>query len=49
MIALESGSSMRVSISPLKRAMSIDRSKLLGSISPAHDGTVGFLPLASFT
>ncbi len=29
--------------------MSMERSKLLGSISPAHDGTVGFLPDASFT
>ena len=29
--------------------MSMDRSKLLGSISPAQEGTVGFLPLASLT
>ena len=48
-IAWESGSDMRVAISFLNTAMSIDRSKLRGSISPAQDGTVGFLPLASLT
>ena len=37
------------SISPRNLAMSMDRSKLLGSISPAQEGTVGFLPLASLT
>ena len=40
---------MRDDISFLNSAMSMDRSKLRGSISPAQEGTVGFLPLASFT
>ena len=40
---------MSLAISPLNMATSMERSKLLGSISPAHDGTVGFLPDASFT
>ena len=48
-MAWASGSSILDAISFLNLAMSMDRSKLLGSISPAHDGTVGFLPLASFT
>ena len=38
-----------LAISPLNSATSMERSKLLGSISPAHEGTVGFLPEASFT
>ena len=33
----------------LNTATSMERSKLLGSISPAHEGTVGFLPFASLT
>ena len=40
---------MSSDISFLKRATSIERSKERGSISPAHEGTVGFLPLASLT
>ena len=48
-IASSSGIPMRTDISFLNLAMSMDRSKLRGSISPAQDGTVGFLPLASFT
>ena len=48
-IACASGSAILDAISFLKTAMSMDRSKLLGSISPAQDGTVGFLPLASLT
>ena len=40
---------MTDSISPRNLAMSMDRSKLRGSISPAQEGTVGFLPLASLT
>ena len=40
---------MSSDISFLKRATSMERSKERGSISPAHEGTVGFLPLASLT
>ena len=51
MALIASLSSWRIlcDISLLKMATSMDRSKDLGSISPAHEGTVGFLPLASFT
>ena len=48
-IACPSGSSILDAISFLNSAMSMERSKLLGSISPAQEGTVGFLPLASLT
>ena len=44
-----SGSDILEPISLRNSAMSMDRSKLLGSISPAQEGTVGFLPLASLT
>jgi hypothetical protein len=46
---LPSGSPSFERISPRKRAISMERSNERGSISPVHEGTVGFRPGAERT